>query len=193
MSHHQLGSSRPGIGAKSAGVAVVAVLIVAAVGALIYSSTAGAPTKSLPSFTFTGVSFSNTTYPGFSGTSTASATSQSLELHITNMYGAVSGKFPVPSQNSSSVAGKTAYDGVTAQPFQVNFDIVYQGCAGSCPSKIVAVSSGTPGFTVTGTLPDLPVPVVGAAPIQLECHFVVTVQPPSTPYTGTLTLVAQAQ
>ena len=38
----------------------------------------------------------------------------------------------------------------------------------------------------------MPVPVVGTIGVNMECHFTVMVQSPSTPYNGTLTLIAQA-
>ena len=112
---------------------------------------------------------------------------------ITHFYGDVQGAtLQAPYQNSTSVADQDSYKGRPGEVISVSFDIVYQLCAGRCPSQIIAVIALTQGFSVVSTVPQMPVPVTPTVGVNQEAHFTVMVQTPSTPYNGTLTLVAQA-
>jgi len=114
-------------------------------------------------------------------------------LTITDMFGDINAAgLQAPSSNSSSVADQNTYKGQAGETFPVVFDIVYSLCAGRCPSQVVAVIALTPGFSIVSTTPTMPVPVVPTIGVQMECQFTVMVKAPSTPYNGTLTLVAQA-
>ena len=121
-------------------------------------------------------------------------TTTSYGLDITNMYADMIGAgLQAPYQNSSSVGDNSVYHGTPGQQIQVEFDVVYQLCAnGSCPSQVSAVVIANQGFSIIPpTVPPMPVACVATTGVNIECEFLVTVQTPSTPYTGTLTLVAQ--
>jgi hypothetical protein len=92
------------------------------------------------------------------------------------------------SSNSSAVVGKTPFVGTPGQTFTLRFDIVYQACA--CGPRVVEVDSLTPGFTVVGTTPPLPVQFQGAGGDFYQAGFTVEVKAPATSYSGALTLVA---
>jgi hypothetical protein len=95
------------------------------------------------------------------------------------------------SSNSSTIVGPTPFMGTPGETFTLRYDIVYQACA--CGPRVVEVDSLTPGFTVVGTTPSLPVPFQGAGGDFYQAGFAVEVRAPYTPYTGPLTLVAHIE
>lgn len=112
------------------------------------------------------------------------------ELKVTGAVGdVVSLKHPEAlSSNSSTLVGKTPSIGSPGQTFTLRYDIVYQACA--CGPLVVEVDSLTPGFTVVGTTPSLPVQFQGAGGDFYQAGFTVEVKAPATSYTGTITLLA---
>jgi hypothetical protein len=124
-----------------------------------------------------------------SSASTA-AGSSSGELKITGVIGdVVSLNHPEAlSSNSSTIVGKIPFIGTPGGTFTLRYDIVYQACA--CGPLVVEVDSLTPGFTVVGTTPSLPVHFQGAGGDFYQAGFTVEVKAPATGYTGTLTLLA---
>jgi len=116
--------------------------------------------------------------------------SSSGELIITSVSGDVDSiNHPEAlSSNSSAVVGKTPFVGTPGETFTLRFDIVYQACA--CGPRVVEVDSLTPGFTVVGITPPLPVQFQGAGGDFYQAGFTVEVKAPATSYTGALTLVA---
>jgi len=124
-----------------------------------------------------------------SSASTVSGSS-SGELKITGVIGdVVSLNHPEAlSSNSSTIIGKMPFIGTPGGTFALRYDIVYQACA--CGPLVVEVDSLTPGFTVVGTTPSLPVHFQGAGGDFYQAGFTVEVKAPATSYTGTLTLLA---
>jgi hypothetical protein len=124
-----------------------------------------------------------------SSASTA-AGSSSGELKITGVIGdVVSLNHPEAlSSNSSTIIGKMPFVGTPGGTFTLRYDIVYQACA--CGPLVVEVDSLTPGFTVVGTTPSLPVHFQGAGGDFYQAGFTVEVKAPATSYTGSLTLLA---
>jgi len=124
-----------------------------------------------------------------SSTSTAVGSSSGV-LIITSVSGdVVSINHPEAlSSNSSSVVGRTPFLGAPGETFTLRFDIVYQACA--CGPRVVEVDSLTPGFTVVGTTPSLPVGFQGAGGDFYQASFTVEVKAPATSYTGSVTLLA---
>lgn len=120
--------------------------------------------------------------------------SSSGGLTITNMYAdVISFEEQALDSNSSSVAGKTTFNGSSGETFTVVIDIIYQACgAGACPKQVTAVDTTTPGFVVMGTTPSLPLRLAGAGGDFLGASFTVDVRAPAMPYTGILTLVVHA-
>jgi hypothetical protein len=177
---------KPAIGRSI--VAIIIVLILVGVAAIAFFSI-GSPATPVVSNGTTTSSQGQTT-----GTQTGSAaTGASGGLVITNMFGDVQGAgLQAPYQNSTSVFDQSTYKGHPGEVITVTFDIVYQLCAGRCPSQIIAIIALTQGFSVVSTVPTMPVPVNPTIGVQQEAHITVMVQTPSTPYNGTLTLVAQA-
>jgi len=116
--------------------------------------------------------------------------SSSGELIITSVSGDVDSiNHPEAlSSNSSAVVGKTPFVGTPGETFTMRFDIVYQACA--CGPRVVEVDSLTPGFTVVGITPPLPVQFQGAGGDFYQAGFTVVVKAPATSYKGALTLVA---
>jgi len=153
--------------------AFIVALLIAAGGVAVYFSTVG-----------TARSVSQE-----SSTSTVAGAS-SGELEINEVVGdVVSVNHPEAlSSNSSTVVGKTPFIGTPGDTLTLKYDIVYQACA--CGPLVVKVDSLTPGFTVVGTTPSLPVQFQGAGGDFYQAGFTVQVKAPATPYNGTLTLVA---
>jgi len=171
--------------------ALIMVVVVAGVGYYL-ATQALAPAK--PSSTTTSSTGAGVSISTNSGATGSNASSSSAGISITNMFGDISafGK-QAPFSNSTSYDDRETYQGAPGQTFQVSFDVVYQLCAGACPAQITAVVAETPGFSVqVPTAPPMPVSCIGQTGVNVECTFTVTVKPPSTPYTGTLTLVAEA-
>jgi hypothetical protein len=92
------------------------------------------------------------------------------------------------SSNSSTIIGKMPFIGTPGETLTLQFDIVYQACA--CGPQVVEVDSLTPGFTVVGTSPSLPVHFQGAGGDFYQAGFTVEVKAPVASYTGTLALLA---
>jgi hypothetical protein len=126
--------------------------------------------------------------------SQSTSSSAGKGLTITNMYAdVISFEQQALDSNSSSVAGKTIFNGRTGETFTVVIDITYQACgAGACPKQVTSVDTTTPGFVVVATTPSLPLRLAGAGGDFLGASFTVDVRAPATPYTGILTLVVHA-
>lgn len=176
---------------------LVAVAVLGSAGYLLVSHSAQTPAASSTSTdsvqTYPAMTFESSQPSLTSETTSANA---SAVINITNMYGDVvtSGE-QLPVSNSSTVHDKSTYSGPAGATIDVLFDALYQGCASVCPSAVTGITVETPGFTVLQTVPSLPVPFQGngAGPMNMEATFTVEVMLPSTSYTGTLTLVADAQ
>jgi len=188
LSNLQNQGERQGVGRSAIAAVIILLLIGVAFG--IYF-TAGSSKSST-----TSTSSSSTSSTSTSGTGTAPTSGSSTGgFVITNMYADIIGAgLQAPYENSSSVPDRSTFTGTPGQQFQVVFDVVYQLCAaGSCPTAVTAVVVQTHGFSVIPpTVPPMPVSCNATVSVNVECTFTVTVQAPSSPYTGTLTLVAQA-
>jgi hypothetical protein len=99
--------------------------------------------------------------------------------------------------NETSIDGNDIYIAYSVgDSIGVEFDIVYAGCNNDCPSHVINVTTDTPGWSITGETPGLPVPIdnpPGADPGQVEFHFIVDCQAPFTTYNGPLELTAYTQ
>ena len=93
--------------------------------------------------------------------------------------------------NLSSIAGRMPFVYLPGETFTVEYNIVFQACA--CNPQVLSVNSMTSGFVVVSTDPPLPVPFGGSGGDFYTASFNVEVTAPSTPYTGTLTLVAHVE
>ena len=183
---------RSGIGKGLLAIIIVLVLVGVAAAALYANGPMGASSSSIAPSSSSASSTGATTGSQSSSGSTG-GTSSSGGLNITNMYADVLGAgLQAPISNSTSIFDRGTYTAATGLTFTVDVDIVYSLCAGRCPTQIIAVVPEPSGFTVESTSPDMPVPVQGTVGVQQECHFIVTLQAPSTPYTGPLTLYLQA-
>lgn len=174
---------------------LVAVALVLSAGYLLAVSHRGSTltTSSTSTVSTTSTASSLTVQPSVTSGTTAA---NSSAIDITDMYADVvtSGE-QAPTSNSSTVYDKSTYSGPSGGTFDVLFDALYQGCLSICPAQVTGVTVETPGFTVIGTIPSMPVPFQGngAGPMNMEATFTVEVMAPSTPYTGTLTLIADAE
>ena len=132
----------------------------------------------------------------------ASSHPPSAGLNVTNMFVIVlSGRFQPPSSNSTTInGGHTTFAASAGATFTVDIDIEYSDCGGNgCPAEITSVFVAPASFTVQAItvmppnsgagLPALVSPTSGN---RKDCRFSVTITAPSTPYTGPLTLTAQA-
>jgi len=93
--------------------------------------------------------------------------------------------------NYTKVAGSSPFIGTPGEVFTVDADLTFQACP--CVHQVTEVDSLTPGFTVMGTSPPAPLPFGGQGGDFYEADFTIEVMAPSTPYNGTLTLVAHVQ
>jgi len=93
--------------------------------------------------------------------------------------------------NFSTIAGKTSFVGTPGENFSVDISLDFQACP--CVHQVVAVDSLTPGFTVEGTTPSVPVPFTGGGGDFYMASFSVEVMAPSTPYSGNMTLLVHVQ
>jgi len=83
------------------------------------------------------------------------------------------------------------FDYLPGETFTVEYNIVFQACA--CAPQVVEVDVLTNGFKVASTDPPIPIPFGGSGADFYTVTFNVEVTAPSTPYGGTLTLVAHVQ
>lgn len=190
----------------------VVVALVAVVGFASYASTmlkhepSFPPIESSTSTTRSRQAASETSSYTQSTSSSPSATASSGGLTITNMFGDVAAPgIQSPYSNSSSIADGTTLKGSPGKTYDILVEAIYQDCNNGCPAEITSVTSSTPGFVVVGTAPSLPISfencgflcVDGMTSVSSEggvqAAVTVKVTAPSTPYTGTLTLVAHTK
>ena len=93
--------------------------------------------------------------------------------------------------NFSTIAGKTSFVGTPGENFTVDLSLDFQACP--CVHQVTEVDSLTPGFTVEGTSPSLPVPFTGGGGDFYFAAFSVEVMAPSAPYSGNMTLLVHVQ
>lgn len=178
-------------------VAGVLILLVIVVGVGFYLSTSvlsqSTTTTSAPPTTSSGTTSTSSIASVSTVTSGTVTSTTTYGLVITNMYADVIGpNLQAPYQNDSSVGDNSFFRGTPGQTISVVFDAIYQLCSGSCPTQITGVVAVQQGFSVIEpTNPPMPVTCNATTGVNFECIFTVTVQTPSTPYNGPLTLVAE--
>lgn len=165
-------------------------LLIAGVLAATYLAGPGALTP--------GGSSTSSSEPSVSGStskssSSSSSSAQTGEFVITDLHTDVVSVDDQESlySNLSSIAGKMPFVYLPGETFTVEFNIVFQACA--CAPQVVSVDSMTSGFRIASTDPPLPVSFGGAGGDFYTASFNVEVTAPSTPFLGTLTLVAHVQ
>ncbi len=183
---------------------IIGIVVVVLVIAVAYSGFGFSSTRA--SFSSSSTLSSSSPIPATASyeESASNSTVPSGGLNISNMFAdVIAYSLSTPTSNSSSIADGSTFHGSPGETISVLFVVVYQDCSLQCPSEITSVTASTPGFTVTGTAPSLPVPFQGCgyicsdaspsmvAPEGKQVAVTVNVLTPSTPYEGTLTLVAQ--
>jgi len=93
--------------------------------------------------------------------------------------------------NFTVISSKYPFIGTPGEMFEVDIQLTFQACP--CVHQVVEVDSLTPGFTVVGTTPSLPLLFGGLGGDTYTNFFSVEVMAPATQYNGTLTLVIHIQ
>ena len=192
--------ARPGASRMVVAGVIIAVLVVAGVGALLASGAMSSKGSSSPGETAT---ISPTVSLSTSSASTGSTSSSSAppSLAIGEFYADVSGPDLNQLNDNDSIltgsgSGGTVYLGNAGDSFTLEITLVYTNCQSGCPSEVASISFTQPGFTVQSTSPALPIAVDNppGTPSSVEnFQFTVTVVSPSTPYNGPLTVVSTVQ
>jgi hypothetical protein len=168
--------------------AIIIILVLVGVGAAALYMNGPLGTASTSTFSSGGQTTASQSSSG-----SPSGTSSSTGLNITNMFANVIGAgLQAPARNSTSIFDRSTYTAAAGATFTVDVEVVYSGCGGRCPTQFIAVVAGPSGFTVEETTPSMPVPVEPTTGVEMAAHFTITLQGPSSPYTGPLTLFIQA-
>ncbi len=194
--------SRPEGGSRRAralvAVGLLALVLIVAIGYGVYTST---PVRTSSSVLTSPVL--STSSLATEATLSSNGSASPSGLTITYMYADIDDPgAPYPYSNGSSIADESTFTGGSGQEISVLFQVIYQDCSLGCPNTVTRVTTPTPGFEVTGTSPAVAVPFQqcgictdGDSSIVTstgeEIAIAVNVMPPSTPYSGTLTLVAE--
>jgi hypothetical protein len=184
-------------------VGLLAIVLVVAIGYAVYTSAPATPIPAVTSSSVLSSSAVGSTSLPAEVTISSNGSAPSSGLNITYMYANIDDPGgPAPYSISSSIADGNTFKGASGQEISVLFQVIYQDCSLGCPNTVTKVTTPTPGFEVMGTSPVVPVPFQqcgictdGDSSIVTstgeEIAIAVNIMPPSTPYSGTLTLVAE--
>jgi hypothetical protein len=95
--------------------------------------------------------------------------------------------------NAGEFAGAEQYSGPANDTFTLAIELTFSGCndtGAKCPSSMTNVTLSTPGFSVSGAVPGLPLEGDdhGTNGAVEDFNIVITVVPPAAGYSGPLNI-----